>query len=106
MTALVLCVYYQRFVTLCVQVPAAHELLVSFADSQAASIFIRASIPARNNARGLYLRDPAHTEGVTTVNVMVAPQFHVDCNNEDKVNFEVQVALKSTAAWCCRGSGL
>ena len=82
------------------QVPAAHELLVSFADSQAASIFIRASIPARNNARGLYLRDPAHTEGVTTVNVMVAPQFHVDCNNEDKVNFEVQVALKSTAAWC------
>ena len=46
-----------------------------------------------------YPRDPAATEGVTSVNVLVTPSFHVDCNNEDKVNFEVQVALKSTAPW-------
>jgi len=82
------------------QVPAAHTLLTTQLDSPAANITINATIPARNGARGLYLRDPAHTESITSVNVFAAPSFHVDCNNEDKVNFEVHVSLKSSAPWC------
>jgi len=81
------------------QVPAAHKLAVAYGASDAsaaASLPVYASIPARNGARGLYLRDPADTEGVTAVTVFVAPSFHVDCNNEDKVNFEVQVVLSSS----------
>lgn len=82
------------------QVPAAHKLALSYEGSPVASISISASIPARNGARGLYLRDPAETQGVTAVNVLVAPSFHVECNNEDKVSFEVQVAIASSASWC------
>jgi len=83
------------------QVPSAHKLMLAFAASQAANKRISVSIPARAHARGLYLRDPAETERVTSVNVVAEPHFHVDCDNEDKVAFEVQVVLQSTApAWC------
>ena len=81
-------------------VGAAHKLLVTFASSPAATMTISASIPANNGARGLYLRNPAHTEGVTSVNVFVQPKFHVDCDNEEQVKFEVQMILTSSAAWC------
>jgi tripeptidyl-peptidase-2 len=83
------------------QVPAAHKLLQTYATaSQAASLTMDVCIPARNGARGLYLREPTQTERTTAVTVQVTPQFHTECNNEDKVRFEVQVVLRSTAAWC------
>ncbi|EKX54447.1 tripeptidyl peptidase II [Guillardia theta CCMP2712] len=57
-------------------------------------------VPARDDARGLYLRDLSEVSEVFAANLFASPKFHDECDNRQKVAFEVKVSVKSTASWC------
>ncbi|KAI8846872.1 hypothetical protein BC829DRAFT_418846 [Chytridium lagenaria] len=65
-------------------------------------VFYKVSFPARNQARGLYLREAPDNATPQTYQVTVTPRFfreHEDSQNPKKLEFEAQIALISTQRW-------
>ena len=57
------------------------------------------SLPGRDQARGLYLREASDGAKVQSVRVSVRPQFSKLFPNEDKLNFNRRLRLVSTVPW-------
>lgn len=89
-----------------IQIDRAYDFLASnleFADSD---LRLEARVPARRNARGIYLREPHETSRPTEARVIVTPVFHDDAPNRSKVDFELFCTLESTAPWVQCGQEL
>ncbi len=89
-----------------IQAPQAFEYLIKHKDLPDQDVRFEARIPARGNARGLYLREPFETDRPAEVRVVVTPVFHEDAPNIDKVHFELRCNVESTARWVEVGSQL
>lgn len=67
-------------------------------------IAIDVSFPARNNARGLYIRDEVELDGPQAFTVLVKPQFsHANMRTssemDELLSLELHLLLKSSEAW-------
>jgi tripeptidyl-peptidase-2 len=82
-----------------VQIDAAFEFLKRFEPYTDKDLRFEVRIPDRDNARGVYLREPFETNRVLETSVRVNPVFHHDADNRDKVNFELSVVLDCDARW-------
>ncbi|MDB4491434.1 S8 family serine peptidase [bacterium] len=57
------------------------------------------SVPSRDQALGLYLREAYDTETEQTFRVSVNPTFRKDTPNEDKLQFNRRLRLESSVPW-------
>ena len=58
-----------------------------------------ATLPSLDTARGVYLREPHELDKVLETRMKVEPRWHTDADQQDKVRFQLRVALESTADW-------
>mmetsp|Transcript_21421 Transcript_21421/g.48358 ORF Transcript_21421/g.48358 Transcript_21421/m.48358 type:complete len:1362 (-) Transcript_21421:42-4127(-) len=68
------------------------------------SLAVAATIPGRDNARGLYLRDEIELEAPMSFSITVKPQFsHANIRTseemEDILSLELDLKLESSASW-------
>lgn len=82
-----------------VQIDRAFDYLKKFSPYTTMDLRFDIDIPARDHARGVYLREPFETDEPQDIRVMVTPQFHEDADNREKVDFELRIDLESTARW-------
>jgi tripeptidyl-peptidase-2 len=82
-----------------IQIDRAYEYVKKFAAYADQDLRFDVRIPDRGNARGIYLREPQETEQPLETSLNVHPIFHHDADNHDKVDFEMRIALESTARW-------
>jgi tripeptidyl-peptidase-2 len=57
----------------------------------------RVTLPGRQGARGLYLREAPETRVAREFTVSVSPLFHEEADAVGKVRFQMHVGLASTA---------
>ena len=81
------------------QFDKAFEYLTAFAQHADQDIRFEVSLPRRDNARGVYLREPDETRKPFETTVRVNPVFHEDADNRLKVDFQKRITLKVTAPW-------
>ncbi|MBW3543017.1 MAG: tripeptidyl peptidase II, partial [Planctomycetes bacterium] len=89
-----------------VQVDRAFEMLKGHAEAPAERLRFAVTVPARNNARGIYLREPHETREALETNIHVEPVYPEEAEQRPKVDLELRVALKSTAEWVETGQHL
>ena len=82
-----------------VQIDEAFEYARKFAGHADRDVRFEVRVPGRDNARGIYLREPFEADRPLETRVTVTPTFHDEADNRDKVDFELRVALESTARW-------
>ena len=82
-----------------VQIDRAYEYMKKYAGHADDDLRFEVRVPARGNARGIYLREPYETDHPLETNVSVTPVFRKDADNRDKIDFELRVTLESTAKW-------
>jgi len=82
-----------------IQIDKAYEYLHRFTGHVDEDLRFDVRIPARDNARGVYLREPFETDRPCEARVTVSPLFHEDADNREKVDFELRCNLESTARW-------
>ena len=82
-----------------IQIDDAWEYLQRFDPYSKSEVRFEARIPGRDNARGIYLREPPETLRPFVENVSVNPVFHDDAENREKVHFELRVTLEATERW-------
>ncbi len=80
-----------------------HHLEVA---SDAEAIEITVSLPARNNSRGIYLRDAFETNKTFAATVQLQPQLENIDDNAVKLIYEVPTLLHANADWVKVGSHL
>ena len=81
------------------QVDAAFGHLVKHNAASDELIRVLASVPTRNNDRGIYLRDRVESERPLSTSVQLKPLFRKDTPNTDRLSFELLLNLKATADW-------
>ena len=85
-----------------IQVEDAWKYLTANKRTLTHSLHYEVSVPSRNNARGIYLREPVETANLlhTSVNILpLFPKSNSHSQNITKLGYEVQVALESTHDW-------
>jgi tripeptidyl-peptidase-2 len=82
-----------------VQVDAAYEYVRKYAAYEDQDLRFDVRVTGRDDARGIYLREPWEVDRPLDARVTVTPIFHEDADNRAKVNFELRCALEATADW-------
>jgi tripeptidyl-peptidase-2 len=86
-----------------IQVEKAWEYLThALKDNLVSSLHYNVVIKDRNNARGVYLREPAETSQLQEITVQVTPKYpkHDDpTQNPTKFGMEMQLSLECSAEW-------
>ena len=82
-----------------VQIDKAYEYAKQFVQYADQDLRLEVRVPGRDNARGIYLREPYEVDRPLDARVTVTPVFHEDADNRAKVDFELRCTLKSTAEW-------
>jgi tripeptidyl-peptidase-2 len=82
-----------------VQTLSAYESLKLNANTPGDQYLYEVNIPQRNNARGIYLREPSDLKDELTARVYVEAKFPETASNKSKIEFELPVRLESTADW-------
>jgi tripeptidyl-peptidase-2 len=81
------------------QVDAAYSYLKTNAGKSAAEhVRFQVTVPGRDNARGIYLRD-GEAANVAEMTVSVKPIFPEKTTNEVKAEFEMSISLESSQPW-------
>jgi tripeptidyl-peptidase-2 len=81
------------------QVDKALEFAKRNASKAGEQLRFEIDFPGRDNARGIYLREPYETKGATTATVRIRPRFHEDTPNQDKINLLLRLKLQCDADW-------
>lgn len=81
------------------QVDKAWEHLVQNKDRADEDARYEVTLPRRDDARGVYLREPHEVDQVLQTSVRVSPKLHEDTAHERRVAFEQRLALESTQPW-------
>jgi tripeptidyl-peptidase-2 len=86
-----------------VQVEQAFELLLDSQKATGETLRFTVSVGKSNSPRGIYLREAFESNKPSETSVTVRPVFHEDADNRDKIDFEMRIALQSTAEWVQAG---
>jgi len=81
------------------QVDKALEYAKTHASKHGEQLRFDVNLPERDDARGIYLREPFETERATTTTVHVGPQFHEKASNQEKIDLLLRVRLECDADW-------
>lgn len=81
------------------QVDKAFEYAKLHASHPAEQLRFDVDVPDRDEARGIYLREPFETKQATVVKVRIRPQFHEEALNQEKIDLLVRVRLECDADW-------
>lgn len=87
-----------------VQVDAAFDYLKANAESVAERLEIRVELSGHR--RGIYLREADQSSEASTHLIHVEPVFPKDAKNAERVDFELRLALSTTADWVTTGETL
>ncbi|RMF86238.1 MAG: hypothetical protein D6744_00060, partial [Planctomycetota bacterium] len=82
-----------------IQIDAAWDYLQRFAPYTKSPLRFEVRVPGRDDARGIYLREPHETDRPCVQSVRVDPVFHEDADNREKVEFELPITLEATERW-------
>lgn len=82
-----------------IQADAAWDYLVSNKDRSTEDVRFEVTLPRRDNARGVYLREPHEVDRVLQTSVRVKPQLHEDADNTKRVDLQLRLALECTQPW-------
>ena len=88
-----------------IQVEAANEWLRVNAAEPLADVLMTVSATvhgkgtARDDGRGIYLREPQHTAGEVGCSAMIKPVLHEDAPNAQKLTIDFSATLTSSAPW-------
>lgn len=82
-----------------VQIDKAYEYVKQYAEYADQDLRFDVHVTGRQNARGIYLREPYECDQPLTTQVTVTPVFHEDADNREKVAFEMQIKLETTERW-------
>ena len=86
-----------------IQTLAAYESLKEHAESNANDFLFEVNVPARKNARGIYLREHAETIKPFLTKIAVEAILPAAATNDTKIKLEVPVRLESTVPWIHAG---
>jgi tripeptidyl-peptidase-2 len=80
------------------------EYIINNHGKRGQDMAINVSIPSRNNARGIYIRDEVELDGPMTFNVLVKPQFsHANQRTTEEMDellsLQIHLTLKSSESW-------
>lgn len=80
------------------------EYIIAHHGKEGQSVAIDVSIPSRDKARGIYIRDQAELEGLTTFSVLVKPRFNhsiqkTSSEMSELLSLELNLALKASESW-------
>ncbi len=95
-----------------IQTDKAFDALIRDAGKNAELLRFDVSVPAKNNARGIYLRELSDRgptfAGATPkeFQIRARPVFSETATSEDKVSFRMRLELESTASWLRCGEQL
>lgn len=81
------------------RVDRAWEYLYGSNDRPDRDVFYEVSLPERDGARGVYLREPFEAGGVHEPYVDIRPRFPDDYDSRAKVDFEVLARIETTEPW-------
>jgi tripeptidyl-peptidase-2 len=79
-----------------IQVAKAYDAAMSGLPSHLVDIQVSVS---GNNGRGIYLREPHHIGKLTQASVTVEPKFSENAGVQEKIEFELHLALVTTEPW-------
>jgi tripeptidyl-peptidase-2 len=82
-----------------IQVDRAFDQLSKFASAAGELLRFDVNVAAHGSVRGIYLRERHATRRPTTTNVSVRPVFAENAKNEEKLSFEMRIALRATQPW-------
>ncbi|WP_139228366.1 S8 family serine peptidase [Planctomicrobium piriforme] len=89
-----------------VQIDQAFVHHVQWGNSPGQNVPLHVSLLDRNNARGVYLRDPHETDRIFEGDLMIEPKFSRTVEKELPLQFQMPLVLKSTADWVTVGEHL
>lgn len=81
------------------QVGRAHEYLTQWHAAAGEQLEIQLAVASRGNARGIYLREPAETDRTFESIVNVTPHFPGASNNDEKLNYELELRWSTDVEW-------
>ncbi len=81
------------------QVDKAWDHLQRHANDRGELAVFQATIPFRDNARGVYLREPFETNTPQDMLVRVQTTLPIDPSHQNELQFDLSVRLQSTADW-------
>jgi len=82
-----------------VQVDKAYDYLTRFPAYHEQGLRFEVRVPGRQNARGVYLREPNEVSHPLETRFTVTPIFHDDADNRDKVDLELRCTLACPVHW-------
>ncbi len=82
-----------------VQIPEAFDYVERWRDQAEEDVRFDVRLPRRENARGLYLREPAETNRVAVERVSVKPHFAETEDHASRIAFSMRLRLEATQPW-------
>lgn len=82
-----------------IQVDAAFDYLKANASHKDLDLRFDVRAPALRNARGIYLREADESSRVLETDIRIDPIFHDDAPNREKIELQMQIALRCDARW-------
>ncbi len=82
-----------------IQVPEAFAYLERWKDKPEEDARFQVTFPRRDDARGLYLREPGETSRVIEERVQIKPHFREDEDHETRIAFSMRLRLEATQPW-------
>lgn len=82
-----------------IQTDAAYAALTEHADAVGDLLRFEATLPSREGDRGIYLREPRELDLPTETTVSVEPVFRKQDPSRDRADFEMTLAIETTADW-------
>ena len=82
-----------------IRIDKAYDWLKNNLPLSQSDLRFEARVSSRNNARGIYLREPFEINRTHSLTVTLSPRFHRDADKADQINFEQRLQFQCEADW-------
>ena len=82
-----------------IRVDKAYDWLKNHPPLSESDLRFEARVSSRNNARGIYLREPFEINRTHSLSVTLSPRFHRDAAKTEQIEFEQRLQFQCDAPW-------
>jgi len=82
-----------------IRVDKAYDWLKNHPPLSESDLRFEARVSSRNNARGIYLREPFEINRSHSLSVTLSPRFHRDAEKAEQIEFEQRLQFQCSASW-------
>ena len=82
-----------------IRVDKAYDWLKNHPPLSESDLRFEARVSSRNNARGIYLREPFEINRSHSLSVTLNPRFHRDAEKAEQIEFEQRLQFQCSASW-------